>query len=203
VTIKNVLFVPNLGASLISITAATSNGMTVIFSGEKVIFSRLNKIEMTGSRVDKLYLMDIEVHTEHQNNQEETAHVADPKKSTIEIWHQRLAHLNYKTILEMSSLDLADGLSLPRECSIPEDICHGCAYGKMQRKSFTTDDYSGWRQVYFLRHKSVTPDKFKEYVTLLRSETSNFVHVLRTDNGGEYCSINFREWLTKKGIRRT
>lgn len=88
---------------------------------------------MTGSRVDKLYLMDIEVHTEYQ----ETAYVADPKKSTIEIWHHRLAHLNYKTILEMSSLDLADGLSLPRECSIPEDICHGCAYGKMQRKSFT------------------------------------------------------------------
>jgi hypothetical protein len=236
VTIKNVLFVPNLGASLISITAATSNGMAVIFSGEKVIFSRLNKIEMTGSRVDKLYLMDIEVHTEHQNNQEETAYVADPKKSTIEIWHQRLAHLNYKTILEMSSLDLADGLSLPRECSIPEDICHGCAYGKMQRKSFTTgrsratyigqlihsdlcgpmqtpsltgaryfllftDDYSGWRQVYFLRQKSETPDKFKEYVTLLRSETSNFVHALRTDNGGEYCSINFRGWLSKKGIR--
>ena len=71
----------------------------------------------------------------------------------------------------------------------------------MQRKSFTTDDYSGWRQVYFLRQKSETPDKFKEYVTLLRSETSNFVHALRTDNGGEYCSINFRGWLSKKGIR--
>jgi len=77
---------------------------------------------MTDSRVDKLYLMDIEVCTEYQNNKEETANLADPKKSTIEIWHQRLAHLNYKTILEMSSLNLADVLSLPKDCGIPEDI---------------------------------------------------------------------------------
>jgi hypothetical protein len=228
--------VPILPASLISITAATNNGMTVVFSGEKVIFSRLNKTQMTGSRVDKLYLMDIEVCTGYQNVKEETAHLADPKKSTIEIWHQRLAHLNYKTILEISNLGLADGLFLPKDCGIHEDICHGCAYGKMQRKSFTigrsraayigqlihsdfcgpmqtpsltgaryfllfTDDHSAWRQVYFLRQKSETPDRFKEYVTLLRSETGNFVHALRTDNGGEYFSNIFRKWLSKKGIR--
>jgi short subunit dehydrogenase-like uncharacterized protein len=37
-TLKNILFVPNLGASLILVTAATSNVMTVVFSGKKVIF---------------------------------------------------------------------------------------------------------------------------------------------------------------------
>lgn len=140
--------------------------------------------------------------------------MADPKKSIIEIWHQRLAHLNYKTIPEMSSLDLADGLSPPpKDCGISEDICHRCAYGKMQRKSSTigrsretyigqlihsdlcrpmhtwsltvaryfllfTDDRSGWRQVYLLRQKSETPDRFEESITLLRSETSNFVRAL-------------------------
>lgn len=92
---------------------------------------------MTGIRVDKLYLIDIENCTEYQNNKGETARLADPKKSIIEIWHQRLAHLNYKTIPEMSSLDLADGISLPKDCGISEDICHRCAYGNMQRKSFT------------------------------------------------------------------
>ena len=97
-TMKNVLFVPNLGASLISITAAMNNGMPVVFSGEKVISPRLNRIQMTRSRVDKLYLMDIEVCTGYQDVKKETAHLADQKKSTIEIWHQRLAHLNYKTI---------------------------------------------------------------------------------------------------------
>jgi hypothetical protein len=37
-TIKNILFVLKLGASLISVTAATSNVMTVVFSGKTVIF---------------------------------------------------------------------------------------------------------------------------------------------------------------------
>jgi hypothetical protein len=68
---------------------------------------------MTGSRFDKLYLIDIE-NCAISNNKGETANLADPKKSIIEIWHQRLAHLNYKTIPEMSSLDLADGLSPPQ-----------------------------------------------------------------------------------------
>jgi len=87
---------------------------------------------------------------------------------------------------------------------IHSDLC-----GPMQTPSLTgaryfllfTDDCSGWRQVYFLQQKSETPDRFKEYVTLLRSETSNFGHALRTDNGGEYCSIIFREWLSKKDTR--
>ncbi len=135
----------------------------------------------------------------------------------------------------MSSLDLADGLSLPKDCGISEDSCHRCAYGKMQRKSSTigrsrgtyigqlihsdlcgpmqtwsltvaryfllfTDDCSGWRQVYLLRQKSETPDRFKESVTLFWSETSNFVRALWTDNGGEYCNIIFRKWLSKKRI---
>lgn len=37
----------------------------------------------------------------------------------------------------MSKSDVVDGFSLPKTCSIPEDICSGCAFGKMQGKSFT------------------------------------------------------------------
>lgn len=137
-TTKNVLYVPNPSASLISITAATRTGMTVIFSGEQVHFTRHNEVEMTGDRIDrKLYFLNIEIRQEDQQYKEETANLVDLKTSTIEIWHQRLAHLNYKTILEMSNSDLVDGLSLPKTCHIPEDICHGCAFGKIQRKSFT------------------------------------------------------------------
>lgn len=65
-----------------------------------------------------------------------------------------------------------------------------------------TDGHSAWRQLYFLRQKSETPDRFKEYFALLQSETNNFVHALLTDNGDEYCSTNFCEWLSKKGIRQ-
>ncbi len=64
-----------------------------------------------------------------------------------------------------------------------------------------TDDFSGWRVVYFLREKSEVPDRFKEYVRELHGETGHFVRTLRTDNGGEFCSQSFDQWLSEKGIR--
>jgi hypothetical protein len=43
---------------------------------------------------------------------------------------------------------------------------------------------------------------FKEYVTLLQNETSNTVNPLRSDNGGQYISRNFKEWLSERIVRQ-
>lgn len=43
-----------------------------------------------------------------------------------------------------------------------------------------TDDFSGWRHVYFLKQKSEVSEFFKDYVNLLRSETCNLVYTLRS-----------------------
>ena len=64
-----------------------------------------------------------------------------------------------------------------------------------------TDDYSGWRVVYFIREKSEVQDCFKDYVHQLHGETSKFVRTLRSDNGGEFFSHSFTQWLSSKGIR--
>ena len=64
-----------------------------------------------------------------------------------------------------------------------------------------TDDFSGWRVVYFLKEKSEVPDHFKNYVRQLHGETGQFVRTLRSDNGGEYYNSSFVEWLSRKGIR--
>lgn len=64
-----------------------------------------------------------------------------------------------------------------------------------------TDDFSGWKTVYFLKHKSETLEQLKILINLLRDETGNFVKVLRTDNGGEFCSQQMQKFLSKKEIR--
>ena len=63
------------------------------------------------------------------------------------------------------------------------------------------DDYSGWRFIFFLKHKSEAASKFMELINVLRGETGNLVRTLRTDGGGEWASNAFAEWLTRKGIR--
>jgi len=47
-----------------------------------------------------------------------------------------------------------------------------------------TDDFSGWRVVYFMKSKSEVPALFRLFVASLLNETGNNVRTLRSDNGG-------------------
>lgn len=67
--------------------------------------------------------------------------------------------------------------------------------------SLFTDDYSGWRAVYFLKQKSDVSECFKEYVNNLWSETGHVVRTLRADHGGEFTFNSLKAWHSKKVIR--
>ena len=64
-----------------------------------------------------------------------------------------------------------------------------------------TDDYSRMCYVYFLKHKSEVFQKFKEFHTEVCNLTGKTLKTLRTDNGGEYCSHEFEQYLKRYGIR--
>ena len=64
-----------------------------------------------------------------------------------------------------------------------------------------TDDHSGWRTVFFLKHKSEAFECFKNYAKQVHMETGNLIHTLRADNGGEFVNNFFQDWLAGKGIR--
>jgi hypothetical protein len=60
------------------------------------------------------------------------------------------------------------------------------------------DDYIGMRFIYLIRKKSEAAGSFMELIHVIRGETGNLVPTLRTDNGGEYGSNEFQNWLTRK-----
>lgn len=86
---------------------------------------------------------------------------------------------------------------------IHSDIC-----GPMQTPSlggskyFITfiDDYSRCCTVYFIRHKSEALEKFKAFEAAAVNRSNLGIVTLRTDNGGEYLSKEFSEYLKEKGI---
>ena len=43
---------------------------------------------------------------------------------------------------------------------------------------------------------------FKEFKALVENKTEKKIKVLRTDNGGEFCSKEFEEFCKKYGIAR-
>ena len=62
------------------------------------------------------------------------------------------------------------------------------------------DDYSHSCAVDFMALKSETLSKFKEFIVSATGESGDKVGVLRTDNGGEYTSGEFKTFLRDKLI---
>jgi 5'-3' exoribonuclease 2 len=60
------------------------------------------------------------------------------------------------------------------------------------------DDYTRYTCVYFLKSKDEVLEKFKEFHNFATNLTGKHIKVLRTDNGGEYCSKAFEAYLKEK-----
>ena len=69
-------------------------------------------------------------------------------------------------------------------------------------KYFVTfiDDFSQCCTVYFLKSKSEVPEKFKEFEARVYNDCGLNIGTLRSDNGREYMSKEFRAYLKSKGI---
>eukprot|EP00253_Pinus_taeda_P015060 PITA_15060 len=64
------------------------------------------------------------------------------------------------------------------------------------------DEFSRNTWIYFLKKKSKAFDRFKKFNALVENQTEKKIKVLRTDNGGEFCSKEFEELCKKCGIAR-
>ncbi len=73
---------------------------------------------------------------------------------------------------------------------MPTESNGGCKY-------FVTfiDDYSRFCSVYFMKQKSEVLDKFKEFESETNAGGTLRIGTLRSDNGGEYVSSEFKTYL--------
>ena len=144
--------------------------------------------------------------------------------SMIDLWHQWLAHVNHRQLLqqaEVSDLQLQGKLSFCEACVIGKchrlphhsqkaikskeklQLVHNDVCGPMQTQSFGgsryfitfTDDYSRYCKTYFLRKKSEALEKFKEFKASVETELGMKIKALKADRGGEYMSEEFKSYL--------
>ena len=64
------------------------------------------------------------------------------------------------------------------------------------------DDFSRKCWILFMQKKSETYSKFCEFKALVEKESRKQVKALRSDNGGEYISGEFKDFCIKEGIQR-
>jgi transposase InsO family protein len=92
-------------------------------------------------------------------------------------------------ILDLVHSDVCDHMSSPS--------LSGCLYYVI-----FIDDYSRKCWIYFLKAKSDTFDKFKEYKAFIEKQIGKHIRTLRTDNGGEFESLQFEDFCKEAGIKR-
>ena len=64
------------------------------------------------------------------------------------------------------------------------------------------DDFSRKTWIYFLKVKNKVFSKFKEYKALVENQTDRKIKTLRSDNGGEFTSKEFKELYKESGLKR-
>jgi hypothetical protein len=64
------------------------------------------------------------------------------------------------------------------------------------------DDHSRKTWICFLKTKSEVFKRFQEFKALVENKTGRKIKVLRSDNGGEYTSNEFRDFCIQEGIKR-
>jgi transposase InsO family protein len=65
-----------------------------------------------------------------------------------------------------------------------------------------SDDYSRKTWIYFLKAKDDIFNKFQEFKALVENLSGRKIKILRSDNGGEYTSNEFKYFRREAGIKR-
>jgi transposase InsO family protein len=153
--------------------------------------------------------------------------------SSSDLWHRRLAHINYRALLVLSKMVTG----LPNIQVEHDGVCKGCALGKNTKGSFTSsdskskgildiihsdvcgqmmvpslgnfvyyvlfiDDYSRKRWIYFLKVEDEVFNKFQEFKALVENLSGKKIKILRSNNGGEYTSNEFKDFCKEARIKR-
>ena len=96
-----------------------------------------------------------------------------------------------------------------KRATAPLELVHTDIDGPMRTQSIDgfsyfvsfIDDYSGYAGCYFLKHKSMAIEAFKQFKALAENQLDWKIKAVRSDRGGEYTSHVFSELLAEHGIQ--
>nr|CCA26791.1 putative retroelement pol polyprotein [Albugo laibachii Nc14] len=135
---EDILYVPRVDRTLMSITALESKSLKISFEESSCRIEDEEVLIVEISRKRKLSILE--------RKTAEVSNIAgqlnEPVPSvTVDIWHARLWHLHLGKLKQMDTC--VNGLILKKMSNndYEDEICEGCAYGKSSVKAFRKSDF--------------------------------------------------------------
>lgn len=230
ITLQNVLYVPELGYSLLSVVALNDNGWTVTFCPEKRCTIAKDGLTIVASKKSTLFALYFS-----PPGSDASLNLGLIANSTYsaKLWHQRLGHLSYSAMTHLQSATS----DFPGFRTLKASPCDDCITGKHPRSPFPSsssishsplelvhsdvagpmstptigggrffvtfiDDFTRYATVYIIPAKSAVFEVFKLFKASAENFHSAKLKTLRTDGGGEYISKAFKSYLEQHGIAK-
>ena len=131
--LDKVLFVPKLACNLFSVRAVTQKGYTVQFGHSCCWIKDSNgKVRGKGRLTDNMYMLITDEEISTRNHEAKKAENESPHE--LDLWHQRLGHINENQLLQTVKNSLIKGINLSENDKLK--FCEGCVEGKMSLKPF-------------------------------------------------------------------
>ena len=229
VKLQDVYHVPGMKKNLLSVSQLTSSGNYVVFGPKDVkVYQSLKPVGtpiMEGRRLESIYVMSAESAYVDKTRKNETADLWHARLGHVS-YHKLKIMMKKAMLKDLPQLDVREDVicagcqygkahQLPYveskfRAKEPLELVHSDVFGRVKQASISgmrymvtfIDDYSRYVWVDFMKQKSETLSKFKEFREKVESEFGKRIRCLRTDNGGEYTSDEFSDYLKEYRIRR-
>ncbi|GAA0154574.1 hypothetical protein LIER_12516 [Lithospermum erythrorhizon] len=137
--IGDVYLVPELKNNLLSVGQLQEKGLSIMFKGGKcsVVHPRRGEIIQTNMKANRMFMIISEIQTDSKTEEECLQVTA---KENAELWHQRLGHLNHRSLYNLQNKNMVIGMP---EIKNEGFTCSSCLSGKQTR--ITMPKEATWR----------------------------------------------------------
>nr|GEW95874.1 hypothetical protein [Tanacetum cinerariifolium] len=190
---NNVYFVKELKFNLFSVSQICDKKNSVLFTDTECLVLSFDfklpdesQVLLRVPRENNMYNVNLK---NIVPSRDLTCLFAEATLNESNLWHRRLAHVNFKTINKLVKGNLVRGL--PTKVFENDHTCVACKKGKQHRASFDSLWCFSWPLLIL-----------KTFLAGLENQLSLKVKVIRSDNGTEFKNSDLNQFCGLKGIKR-